>query len=256
MYSARSATDSGIPYNHIMRLTTQNLPHRAHGNPFGWTLNNESIQIIVHKYVIKGIQSYRNKYSERLYILYSLAYHATRTFKHYLVDIIYMRKEYIFLHNKSMIYMYWTCLKTHYTRILVGITLLLLNRHGWWSNDEVIVCQFSNIMWSVYKEFPSRIFTYFWHPFITLFDLLPNRFLSPAILLHVALLIAKTPLLHVLYCITGGWEFDRSHGAGTSSPSHWQQVEEQAPKHVGWMMCFLLMTSAPVQKLCVNIHIY
>ena len=29
------------------------------------------------------------------------------------------------------------------------------------------------------------------------------------------------------------WEFDRSHGAGTSSPSHWQQVEEQAPKPVG-----------------------
>ena len=46
----------------------------------------------------------------------------------------------------------------------------------------------------------------------------------------------KTPLLHILYYInglthdfwtrTGGWEFDRSHGAGTSSPSHWQQVEE------------------------------
>ena len=40
----------------------------------------------------------------------------------------------------------------------------------------------------------------------------------------------KTPLLHILYYInelthdfwtrTGGWEFDRSHGAGTSSPSH------------------------------------
>ena len=45
------------------------------------------------------------------------------------------------------------------------------------------------------------------------------------------------------------WEFDRSHDAGTS---HWQQVEEQAPKPVGWMMCFLLMTFVPVQKLCVN----
>ena len=51
-------------------------------------------------------------------------------------------------------------------------------------------------------------------------------------------------------------EFDRSHGAGTSSPSHWQQVEEQAPKHGGWMMCFLLMTFVPVQKLCVNEYIY
>ena len=80
------------------------------------------------------------------------------------------------------------------------------------------------------------------------------------------LLIAKTPLLHMLYYMnwlthdfwtrTGGWEFDRSHGAGTSSPSHWQQVEEQAPKPVGWMICFLLMTFVPVQKLCVNIYIY
>ena len=43
-------------------------------------------------------------------------------------------------------------------------------------------------------------------------------------------LLIKTPPLHILYYInglthdfwtrTGGWEFDRSHGAGTSSPSH------------------------------------
>ena len=76
----------------------------------------------------------------------------------------------------------------------------------------------------------------------------------------------KTPLLHILYYInglthdfwtrTGGWEFDHSHGAGTSSPSHWQQVEEQAPKPVGWTMCFLLMTLVPAQKLCVNIYVY
>ena len=79
-------------------------------------------------------------------------------------------------------------------------------------------------------------------------------------------LLIKTPLLHILYYInglthdfwtrTGRWEFDRSHGAGTSSPSHWQQVEEQAPKPVGWTMCFLLMTLVPVQKLCVNIYTY
>ena len=79
-------------------------------------------------------------------------------------------------------------------------------------------------------------------------------------------LLIKTPLLHILYYInglthdfwtrTGGWEFDHSHGAGTSSPSHWQQVEEQAPKPVGWTMCFLLMTLVPVQKLCVNIYVY
>ena len=80
------------------------------------------------------------------------------------------------------------------------------------------------------------------------------------------LLTAKTPLLHILcfmnwlrhdfWTRTGGWEFDCSHGPGTSSSSHWQQVKEQAPKPVGWMMCFLLMTFAPVQKLCVNKYIY
>ena len=63
-------------------------------------------------------------------------------------------------------------------------------------------------------------------------------------------------LTHDFWTRTGGWEFDHSHGAGTSSPSHWQQVEEQAPKPVGWMMCFPLMTFVPVQKLCVNIYIY
>ena len=62
-------------------------------------------------------------------------------------------------------------------------------------------------------------------------------------------------LTHDFWTRTGGWEFDRSHGSGTSSPSHWQQVEEQAPKPVGWTMCFLLMTLVPVQKLCVNIYI-
>ena len=79
------------------------------------------------------------------------------------------------------------------------------------------------------------------------------------------LLTAKTPLLHMLYYMnwlthdfwtrTGGWEIDRSHGAGTSTPSHWQQVDEQVPKPVGWMICFLLMTIVPAQKLCVNIYI-
>ena len=63
-------------------------------------------------------------------------------------------------------------------------------------------------------------------------------------------------LTHDFWTRTGGWGFDRSHGAGTSSPSHWQQVEEQAPKPVVWMMCFLLMTFVPVQELCVNIYMY
>ena len=76
-------------------------------------------------------------------------------------------------------------------------------------------------------------------------------------------LLIKTPMLyymnwltHDFWTRTGGWEFDRSHGAGTSSPSHWQQVEEQASRPVGWMMCFLLMTLVPVQKLYVNIYMY
>ena len=79
-------------------------------------------------------------------------------------------------------------------------------------------------------------------------------------------LLIKTPLLHIFYYMnwlthdiwtrTGGWEFDGSHGAGTSSPSHWQQVEEQAPKPVSWTMCFLLMTVVPVQKLGWYIYIY
>ena len=79
-------------------------------------------------------------------------------------------------------------------------------------------------------------------------------------------LLIKTPLLHILYYInglthdcwtrTGGWECDCSHGAGTSSPSHWQQVKEQVPQPVGSTMCFLLMTLVPVQKLCVDIYVY
>ena len=73
----------------------------------------------------------------------------------------------------------------------------------------------------------------------------------------LTMLIDVNWLTHDFWTRTGGWEFDRSHGDGTSSPSHWQQVKEQAPKHVGWMMCFLLMTLLPIQKLCVNnIYIY
>ena len=94
----------------------------------------------------------------------------------------------------------------------------------------------------------------------------PHSIATITQLRSLELLIVKTPLLHMLYYMnwltyqfwtrTGGWEFYRSHGAGTSSPSHWQQVEEQAPKPVGWMICFLLMTFVPVQKLCVNIYIH
>ena len=74
---------------------------------------------------------------------------------------------------------------------------------------------------------------------------------SPNCIIIIIIIILLSLLSSSLFC---GWEFDRSHGAGTSSPSHWQQVEEEEPKPVGWMMCFLLMTFVPVQKLCVNIY--
>ena len=110
-----------------------------------------------------------------------------------------------------------------------------------------------------------------------------DRLYIPVIILHLSI-VAKNVLLQrlhnygvwnywqqkLLYCMlyymnwlthdfwtrTGVWKFDRSHGAGTLSPSHWQQGDEQEPKPVGWMMCFLLMTFVLVQKLCVNIYIY
>ena len=50
----------------------------------------------------------------------------------------------------------------------------------------------------------------------------------------------------------GGGVVGRSHGAGTSSPSHWRQVGERAPRPVGWMVCFLLMAFVPVRGLCVD----
>ena len=113
-----------------------------------------------------------------------------------------------------------------------------------------------------------------------------DRQYIPVIILHLSI-VAKKILLQqshnygvwnhwqqkLLYCICytlwidwhmnfgleqegGSLEFDCPHGAGISSPSHCQQVEEQASKPMGWMMCFLLMTFVPIQKLCVNISIY
>ena len=93
----------------------------------------------------------------------------------------------------------------------------------------------------------------------------PHSIATITQLQSLKLLIAKIPLLHMLYFMnwltyelwtrTVGWEFDHFHGAGTSSPSYWQHGQEQAPKPVGWM-CFLLMTFVPIQKLCVNIPIF
>ena len=58
-----------------------------------------------------------------------------------------------------------------------------------------------------------------------------NSIATIAQLQSLKLLTAKTPLLHMLYymnwlthdfwTLTGEWEFDRSHGAGTSPPYHW-----------------------------------
>ena len=81
------------------------------------------------------------------------------------------------------------------------------------------------------------------------------------------LLTAKTPLLHMLYYMNwlthdfwtrpGGWEFDRFHGAGTSSPSHWQQVEEQAPKPVvGWCVSSWWPRSSVLIYIYIPINIY
>ena len=60
-------------------------------------------------------------------------------------------------------------------------------------------------------------------------------------------MISKNNLLKCQWILT-----TRITHKTTSSPSHSQQVEEQAPKPVGRTMCFLLMTLVPVQKLCVN----
>ena len=84
------------------------------------------------------------------------------------------------------------------------------------------------------------------------------------------LLTAKTPLLHMLYYMnwlthdfwtrTGGWEFDRSHSSGTSSPSHWRQAEEQAPNlWVGWFVSswwpLFLSRSSVLIHTHINIYI-
>ena len=110
----------------------------------------------------------------------------------------------------------------------------------------------------------SLEFVYTFRSFYCIYQLLQKHSIATITLLRsLELLTIKTPLLHILYYMnwltqdfwtgTGGWEFDRSHGTDTSSPSHWNQVEEQAPKPVGWMMCFLFV---PVLKLCVYIYIY
>ena len=76
----------------------------------------------------------------------------------------------------------------------------------------------------------------------------------------------KTPLLHILYYInglthdfwtrTGGWEFDRSHGAGR--PLHPIDNRSRNKRRNLWVddVFLLLMTLLPVQKLCVNIYVY
>ena len=94
------------------------------------------------------------------------------------------------------------------------------------------------------------------HSIATITKLQGLELLIKTSLLHISSYLPINGLTHDFWTQTGGWRFDRSHGAGTSSPSHWQQVEEQAPKPVGWTMCFLLMTLVPVQKLCVHIYVY
>ena len=135
MYSVYVTTNSGIPFNHIMRLTT-NLSHRGHGNPFGW---KKAVFKLFPIDISRNINNLMATGIWNVCISYIHGHITLTSFKHYIVDIIYMRKEYIFLHNKgrSMIYMYLTCAKTYYTSVMVGITLLrLLNPHDW-CNDAV-----------------------------------------------------------------------------------------------------------------------
>ena len=48
------------------------------------------------------------------------------------------------------------------------------------------------------------------------------------------------------------------HGPSIDSGHYTASINccKQAPKPVGWTMCFLPMTLVPVQKLCVNIYVY
>ena len=106
-----------------------------------------------------------------------------------------------------------------------------------------------------------------------------DRLYIPVIILHLSivaktfycndqlrsleLLTAKTPLLHMSYCMNwlthdfGLEQFDRSHGAGTSSPSHWQQVEEQAPNlWVGWCVSSWWPLFPSRSSVLIHIYIY
>ena len=68
----------------------------------------------------------------------------------------------------------------------------------------------------------------------------------------------------ILYDLIDTWSLDSNRRVGVwSLPWRWhilsiplKRVEEQAPKPVGWMMCFLLMIFVPGRKLCINIYIY
>ena len=81
------------------------------------------------------------------------------------------------------------------------------------------------------------------------------------------LLTAKTPLLQMLYYMTwlthdfwtrtGGWEFDRSHGAGTSSPSHWQQVANRRRiLWVGWCVSSRWPLFPPRSSVLIYIYMH
>ena len=111
-----------------------NLSHRAHGNPFGWTME------VFKLFPIDMSRNINNLMATDIWnvcIFYIHGHIMLTTFRYYIVDMIYMRKEYIFLHNKGISIIHITCAKTYYTCIMVGITLLrLLNLHEW-CNDVV-----------------------------------------------------------------------------------------------------------------------
>ena len=93
------------------------------------------------------------------------------------------------------------------------------------------------------------------HSIATITQLRSLELLIKTPLRYTSMLYYMNWLTHDFWIRTGGWEFDRPYGAGTSYPSHWKQVEEQAPKPVGWTMCFLLMTLFP-SRTSVLIYSY
>ena len=124
------------------------------------------------------------------------------------------------------------------------------------------------LFWSLYLEL--YCFTYwnrlcYWHIQKALYSTIP-QFERAIIKLnfdqHEYFPANMNWLTHDLGTRTGGWEFDRSQGAGTSSPSHWQQVEENRRRHlwIGWCVSswwpLFLSRGSVLIYIYIYTHIY